>query len=110
MYVLYDLSFSDDISRSLAVLHPQHKLAYFAKAGWEPDWIATARDIVRAEFDRTYKKTAREDENENEAAGVDSPTQMSIIGSPSFRATDVFTGQHLRQPSYSCPTVIQRAP
>jgi hypothetical protein len=36
------------------VLHPHHKLHYFKKAGWEEDWIETARDIVCAEFDQTY--------------------------------------------------------
>jgi len=36
------------------VLHPRHKLNYFKKAGWEEDWIETARDIVRTEFDQTY--------------------------------------------------------
>jgi hypothetical protein len=41
-------------SPSTTVLHPRHKLAYFAAAGWEPDWVATAREIVRDEFDRSY--------------------------------------------------------
>ena len=36
------------------VLHPRHKLKYFENAGWEEDWINTARQIVRDEFDRTY--------------------------------------------------------
>ena len=36
------------------VLHPRHKLRYFKKAGWEDDWIDTAQDIVRTEFDQTY--------------------------------------------------------
>ena len=36
------------------VLHPRHKLKYFENAGWEEDWIDTARQIVRDEFDRTY--------------------------------------------------------
>jgi hypothetical protein len=36
------------------VLHPRHKLLYFKNAGWEDDWVNTARDIVREEFDRTY--------------------------------------------------------
>jgi hAT family C-terminal dimerisation region len=36
------------------VLHPRHKLQYFEDVGWEDDWITTARDIVRAEFDRKY--------------------------------------------------------
>lgn len=36
------------------VLHPRHKLHYFKSAGWEDEWIETARSIVREEFDRTY--------------------------------------------------------
>lgn len=36
------------------VLHPSHKLAYFAQAGWDDEWRATAEDIVRAEFERAY--------------------------------------------------------
>ena len=38
----------------LPVLHPQHKLAYFAKAGWEPAWITTAQEIIQTEFERSY--------------------------------------------------------
>ena len=37
-----------------AVLHPRHKLAYFKNSGWEETWIETSRDIVRAEFNRSY--------------------------------------------------------
>jgi hypothetical protein len=33
------------------VLHPRHKLHYFKSAGWEDEWIETARSIVREEFD-----------------------------------------------------------
>jgi hypothetical protein len=36
------------------VLHPSHKLAYFAQAGWDDKWRATAEEIVRAEFERAY--------------------------------------------------------
>ena len=36
------------------VLHPSHKLAYFAQAGWPDEWRATAEGIVRAEFERAY--------------------------------------------------------
>jgi len=36
------------------VLHPSHKLAYFAQAGWDDAWCATAEEIVRAEFERAY--------------------------------------------------------
>src|SRR5271168_747090 len=38
----------------ILVLHPRHKLKYFEMAGWEEEWIQTARQIVRSEFDRTY--------------------------------------------------------
>jgi hypothetical protein len=27
---------------------------YFKTAGWEDEWVETARAIVRDEFDRTY--------------------------------------------------------
>jgi hypothetical protein len=36
------------------VLHPRHKLKYFEQAGWEPEWIAAAKDIIHAEFDCSY--------------------------------------------------------
>jgi len=36
------------------VLHPSHKLAYFAQAGWDDEWRATAEDIVQAEFEWAY--------------------------------------------------------
>ena len=40
--------------KSLAVLHPRHKLEYFKTAGWEDDWIATAHRIVRNTYERSY--------------------------------------------------------
>ncbi|KAG0692110.1 hypothetical protein DFH29DRAFT_818224 [Suillus ampliporus] len=36
------------------VLHPHHKLNYFKTAGWEPEWIQTASDLVHHEFDFAY--------------------------------------------------------
>ena len=39
------------------MLHPQHKLKYFRKAGWETSWIETAEQLVRDRFDRDYDKT-----------------------------------------------------
>ena len=36
------------------VLHPRHKLPYFKMAGWAADWIDTAQDLVRHEFEFTY--------------------------------------------------------
>jgi hypothetical protein len=42
------------ITTLLPVLHPPHKLAYFTNAGWEPEWVETAWDIICAEFDPSY--------------------------------------------------------
>ncbi len=39
---------------TFVVLHPSHKLAYFAQAGWDDEWRATAEEIVRTEFERAY--------------------------------------------------------
>ena len=50
MFLLYLIL----IYYSNVVLHPRHKLQYFRSAGWEAEWIETARKIVRDEFDRTY--------------------------------------------------------
>jgi hypothetical protein len=41
--------------KSLPVLHPRHKLAYFKKANWPEDWINVAKTIVRDEYEHTYK-------------------------------------------------------
>ncbi|KAF8814220.1 hypothetical protein BYT27DRAFT_7082723 [Phlegmacium glaucopus] len=37
------------------VLHPQHKLNYFKKAGWEEAWVERSEDLVHTEFERSYK-------------------------------------------------------
>ena len=36
------------------VLHPRHKLKYFAHAKWQQDWIDTAYDLVRETYDLKY--------------------------------------------------------
>jgi hypothetical protein len=35
------------------VLHPRHKLQYFEMAGWEQEWIDTAEEIVRKDFEQS---------------------------------------------------------
>ncbi len=42
------------LTSTFEVLHPHHKLNYFTKHNWEDDWIQTAREIVRTEFNRSY--------------------------------------------------------
>ncbi len=46
------------------VLHPSHKLAYFAQAGWPEEWRETAEEIVRTEFERAYADIEILDSNE----------------------------------------------
>jgi len=36
------------------VLHPSHKLAYFAQTRWDDEWHATAEKIIQAEFEQAY--------------------------------------------------------
>jgi hypothetical protein len=47
------ISIRNNTNNSL-VLHPRYKLQYFKNAGWSPDWIETAKMLVRDEFDRSY--------------------------------------------------------
>lgn len=37
-----------------AVLHSSHKLTYFRNTNWSDEWIETAREILRDEFERSY--------------------------------------------------------
>jgi len=58
------------IHRGVPVLHPRHKLSYFTKAGWEPAWLTTTHEIVRAEFDRSYPASLGDGENGGAALAV----------------------------------------
>jgi len=49
------LFFKKFILICLIVLHPRHKLQYFQKAHWKPEWIMAAEQILQDEFDRTYR-------------------------------------------------------
>jgi hypothetical protein len=46
-----------------AVLHPQYKALYFSKAGWPHDWILTAEEILRNEWNSNYKPTVTPRDN-----------------------------------------------
>ena len=39
-------------------------------AGWEEEWIDTAREIVQVEFDRGYAEICLEDSEDEEAMAV----------------------------------------
>ncbi len=61
--LFFFIYFNSDFVPPLAVLHPSHKLAYFAQAGWPDEWRATAEEIVRAEFERAYADIEIADSN-----------------------------------------------
>jgi hypothetical protein len=58
-----------------SVLHPRHKLEYFKTQNWEADWIATAQELVREEYNRTYAQDDQpvEQSSDQEARG---PTKV----------------------------------
>ncbi|GLB45148.1 putative hAT family C-terminal dimerisation region [Lyophyllum shimeji] len=43
-----------EVYRIAMVLHPSRKLEYFKTVNWEEEWIMTAKDVVRVEYERTY--------------------------------------------------------
>ncbi|KAI0371578.1 hypothetical protein BV20DRAFT_941875 [Pilatotrama ljubarskyi] len=36
------------------ILHPGHKLEYFRDQNWSEEWIETAKDIIKDEYNRKY--------------------------------------------------------
>lgn len=44
--------------RVFLVLHPRHKLQYFARANWETEWIAEAKRIIGDVWVKNYKADA----------------------------------------------------
>jgi hypothetical protein len=61
------------------VLHPRHKLAYFRKAGWEAEWVETANEIIRNEFNRSYAKPTITTNSSEEDAKVRTLIQCLLI-------------------------------
>lgn len=52
----YSKTDTSEVYRIAMVLHPQYKLQYFKDAKWEPEWIDTAEELVRTQFDLAYHK------------------------------------------------------
>ncbi|KAJ3498251.1 hypothetical protein NLJ89_g10242 [Agrocybe chaxingu] len=51
----YTLTDSSEVYRIAMILHPRHKLSYFRTASWPQEWIDTAEDLLRSEFERSYR-------------------------------------------------------
>jgi hypothetical protein len=63
------------------VLDPKRKLEYFRSAGWEENWINTAREIVVAEFEQGYSHMADDidEENNSEVVSFTFVTVMVVL-------------------------------
>ena len=52
------------------MLHPSHKLEYFKRFRWPTGWQATARELLREEYERAYSgRTASDSEGEDGEPG-----------------------------------------
>ncbi|GLB45805.1 hypothetical protein LshimejAT787_3000140 [Lyophyllum shimeji] len=90
----YELTDSSEVYRIAMILHPRHKLSYFMTAGWKQEWIDTAEELLRAEFDRSYRQ---EDMTDDEEVGAG---LSSCATNPSSRTRNVFDNL----PSLSAPS------
>lgn len=52
-------------------MHPKYKLDYFKRAGWEEEWIATAKEIVEMEWESSYKRYIEDGDEDGEAEEKD---------------------------------------
>ncbi|KDR68985.1 hypothetical protein GALMADRAFT_1352965 [Galerina marginata CBS 339.88] len=68
----YSLTDESEAYRMAMVLHPQHQLDYFHRAGWMLEWIGTADTLVRDEFNQSYKNRALGGEDNNDKNGASS--------------------------------------
>lgn len=77
---LFNIQFRDTIlTIHFEVLHPRHKLTYFTNAGWEQDWIQTASNLVRQEFDFSYADMPIDDPLNDEPEGDDHGSQLRKV-------------------------------
>jgi hypothetical protein len=61
------------------VLHPHHKLEYFKKAKWDEEWIETAKNIVREEFERSYKVSNAAESSDSDTEHNDGSNKVSLL-------------------------------
>jgi hypothetical protein len=78
----------------LLVLHPRHKLEYFKAQNWEHEWIQSARNIVRDEFDRSYQGSAIRDDED--AMQVDNAVSIIIQLRHLYSLKPSVVEEHLR--------------
>lgn len=52
-------------------MHPRYKTEYFRRQEWEPEWIRTAVDLVRDQWQKNYRPKPA-------VADADTATQTSV--------------------------------
>jgi hypothetical protein len=64
----------------MLVLHPHHKLKYFKAAGWDEEWIDTAKKLIRDQFESRYASRTVTTESTNTANSIENvPKESSKI-------------------------------
>lgn len=74
-FTLFDANYTNE---PIKVLHPRNKLNYFKNAGWEADWIKTASDLVRDEFDLSYADIAIDSDGEESRDRLHEPDTQKV--------------------------------
>ena len=72
----------------LLVLHPRHKLQYFVHTKWNPDWIETAKDLVREKWEEVYALLEIEPEDGSEVEEVESSSKVRCYSHQLIHTTD----------------------
>ncbi|KAF8162012.1 hypothetical protein BJ912DRAFT_865096 [Pholiota molesta] len=90
-----------EVYRIAMILHPAYKLEYFRAANWEAEWIQTAEELVRSEFDRNYSApltsttNALDSDDDMEESDSESTTEDTAVSfSAFFSFSVVFTYQY----------------
>jgi hypothetical protein len=60
----YSKTDASNIYRIAMILHPQMKLKYFQRHKWSPEWIDTAKAMLREEFLKYNKNSSAQDEEQ----------------------------------------------
>lgn len=70
----------------LPALYPRLKLNYFKQLKWPDEWITTARDIVRTEYDRKYANRIIDEEMADDPQTDDPAADVSEVSFTLFAA------------------------
>ena len=94
------------------MLHPRHKLSYFKSAGWTPEWIETAEELVRTVFQGSYASHSVVDDTRDarEAQETDKVRVGTVLCI--LTVNHLSLARHLfplSRPSSNCLSTLQHA-